>query len=231
VGKTVVTAALAALAGARGDKVAVVKPAQTGAGPADIGDLDDIARLAGIRDTHEFARFPDPLSPEAAARLSGLPPLDLTAAADRVRALAATRDLVLVEGAGGLLVRYGPDGGTLAGLAAALAAPVLLVTTAGLGTLNHTALTIEAMASRGIALAGLVIGSWPAAPGLADRSNLADLAALAGGPLSGALAAGAGRLRSEQFRRTAAAGLAPWLGGHFDPAGFQQEQTLARELT
>lgn len=229
VGKTVVTAAVAALAGARGDRVAVVKPAQTGTAPADIGDLYEITRLAGIRDTHEFARFPDPLSPEAAARMSGLPPLDLVRSAGRVRSLAATRDLVLVEGAGGLLVRYDPGGGTLADLAVALAAPVLLVTTAGLGTLNHTALTIEALARRGIALAGLVIGSWAAAPGLADRCNLTDLETLAGGPLSGALAAGAGSLSGEQFRRAAAAGLAPRLGGHFDPARFQQEQT-AREL-
>ena len=228
-GKTVVTAAVAALADARGDKVAVVKPAQTGTAPGDTGDLQEITRLTGIQDTHEFARFPDPLSPEAAARLSGLPPLGLAHAAGQVRALADTRDLVLVEGAGGLLVRYDPAGGTLAGLAMALAAPVLLVTTAGLGTLNHTALTIEALASRGIALAGVVIGSWPAAPDLAGRSNVADLAALAGGPLSGALAAGAGGLNHEEFRRAAAAGLAPWLGGHFDPAGFQQEHTLARE--
>jgi dethiobiotin synthetase len=230
VGKTVVTAAVAALAGARGDKVAVVKPAQTGAAPGQTGDLDDVTRLTGIRDTHEFARFPDPLSPEAAARLSGLPPLDLVRAADQVRALAATRDLVLVEGAGGLLVRYDPGGATLAGLAVALAAPVLVVTRAGLGTLNHTALTLEALASRGICLAGLVIGSWPAASGPADRSNVTDLETLAGGPLSGALAAGAGGLGRAGFQRAAAAGLAPWLGGHFDPAGFQQEQALAKEL-
>jgi dethiobiotin synthetase len=231
VGKTVVTAAVAALASGRGEKVAVVKPAQTGVAPGEPGDLDEVQRLAGVRDTHELARFPDPLSPEAAARISGLPPLDLTRAATSVRALAVTRDRVLVEGAGGLLVRYGPDGTTLADLARALAAPVLVVTTAGLGTLNHTALTLEALASRGLALAGLVIGSWPGSPVLADRSNLIDLESLAGGPLSGVLAAGAGQLERAAFRRAAAAGLARPLGGHFDPAGFQQKHAAAKECT
>jgi hypothetical protein len=103
-----------------------------------------------------------------------------------------------------------------------------VVTTAGLGTLNHTALTLEALAARGLPLAGLVIGSWPDRPGLADRSNVADLEALAGGPLSGALVAGAGRLGRAAFCRAAAQGLAPSLGGHFDPAGFRKEHAVAQ---
>jgi dethiobiotin synthetase len=223
VGKTVVTAAVAALASARGEKVAVVKPAQTGVATGEPGDLDEVRRLAGVRDTHELARFPDSLSPEAAARIAGLPPLDLAQAARDVRSLAATRDRVLLEGAGGLLVRYHPGGATLADLAGLLEAPVLVVTAAALGTLNHTALTLEALASRGLALAGLVIGSWPDRPGLADRSNVGDLEALAGTPLAGALAAGAGRLARAAFGRAAAQGLAPSLGGHFDPAVFRKE--------
>ena len=231
VGKTVVTAAVAALAGERGEKVAVVKPAQTGTATAEPGDLAEVQRLAGVADTHELARFPGPLSPEAAARISGRPALDLARAASDVRALAASRDRVLVEGAGGLLVRYHPDGGTLADLARLLAAPVLVVTTPGLGTLNHTALTLEALASRGLALAGLVIGAWPGSPGLAERSNIGDLESLAGGPLSGVLPAGAGRLGRAAFRRAAAAGLGPSLGGHFDPAIFRKQHALAKEFT
>jgi dethiobiotin synthetase len=230
VGKTVVTAAVAALAGERGEKVAVVKPAQTGVVADEPGDLAEVQRLAGVADTHELARFPGPLSPEAAARISGLPPLDLAQAASDVRALAASRDRVLVEGAGGLLVRYHPDGQTMADLACLLAAPVLVVVTPGLGTLNHTALTLEALASRGLALAGLVIGSWPGSPALADRSNIGDLESLAGGPLAGVLPAGAGRLGRAAFRRTAAAGLGPSLGGHFDPAGFRKQHALAKEF-
>jgi dethiobiotin synthetase len=231
VGKTVVTAAVAALASARGEKVAVVKPAQTGVAAGEPGDLDEVARLAGTGDTHELARFPDPLSPEAAARARGLPPLDLARAASEVRSLAATRDRVLVEGAGGLLVRYDRGGATLADLARALAAPVLVVTEAGLGTLNTTALTLEALSLRGLVLAGLVIGSWPDSPGLAERSNLTDLEALTGEPLSGVLAAGAGRLGRAAFRRAAAEGLGRSLGGDFDPAGFREKHTAAREAT
>jgi dethiobiotin synthetase len=231
VGKTVVTAALAVLARARGRRVAVVKPAQTGVIAGEPGDLDEVRRLAGISGTHELARFPDPLSPEAAARAAGLAPLDLHDAARQVRALADCADLVLVEGAGGLLVRYDPAGTTLADLALAVAAPVLVVTTPGLGTLNHTALTLEALATRRLPLAGLVVGFWPPAPGMAERSNLTDLPCLAGGALSGVLPEGAGGLCPAAFGRTAAEGLAPSLRGRFDPEAFLQQNTLVKELT
>jgi dethiobiotin synthetase len=223
VGKTVVTAALAALAHASGQRVAAVKPAQTGAAPGEPGDLAEVERLAGITDTHELARFPAPLSPEAAARAAGMAPLDLDLAAGRIQDLAASRDLVLVEGAGGLLVRYDPGGATLASLARALAAPVLVVTGAGLGTLNHTALTLEALAARRLPLAGLVIGCWPANPQIAERSNLTDLAAMAGRALCGVLPDGAGRLDRAAFRQLAGEGLAPPLGGRFDPAVFEEK--------
>ena len=222
VGKTVVTAAVAALAATRGSRVAVVKPAQTGVGPGEPGDLDDVRRLAGVTDLHELARFPDPLSPAAAARRSGRPPLDLHATAAEALALGDDRDLVLVEGAGGLLVRYDEEGATLADLARELRAAVLVVVDPGLGTLNHTALTLEAMAHRGLALAGVVIGSWPAEPDLACRSNVRDLETLAARPLAGALAAGAGALSAPEFLLVARAGLAPALGGTFDAADFRR---------
>jgi len=213
VGKTVVTAAIAALAAGRGTRVAVVKPAQTGEPPGPAGDLATIRRLSGVTETYELARFPDPLSPEAAARVAGQPPLDLAAAAISVKQIEA--DLILVEGAGGLLVRYDPAGATIADLAAMLGAPVLVVTTPGLGTLNHTALTLEALSARRLTAAGVVIGAWPAEPGLAERANLTDLAVIAGQPLAGAMPAGAARLSRPQFRAAARAGLGPALGGSF----------------
>jgi dethiobiotin synthetase len=169
-----------------------------------------------VADTHELARFPDPLSPEAAARVSGLPPLDVAHAAGYIAKLADSRDLVLVEGAGGLLVRYDAAGATLADLAAMCGAPVLVVVAAGLGTLNHTALTLEALAVRRLELAGVAIGSWPADPGLAERENAADLETLIGRPLAGALPAGSGALTREEFRAVARAGLSPALGGARD---------------
>jgi len=216
IGKTVVTAAIAALADARGDRVAIVKTAQTGVHPgpgSDVPDAETIERLSGVADTHELARFPDPLSPEAAARVSGLPPLDLAHAAGYIAKLADSRDLVLVEGAGGLLVRYNAAGDTLADLAALLGAPVLVVAAAGLGTLNITALTLEAIAARELRLAGLVIGSWPREPDLAARENLVDLESVAGGPLAGLLAEGSGSLPREAFRAAALHGLGRSLGG------------------
>ena len=214
VGKTVVTAALAALARERGT-CTVVKPAQTGVADGEPGDLDDVRRLAGDVGTRELVRYPDPLSPAAAARLSGRPPLDPVAVYDAVFRL--DDDLVLVEGAGGLLVRFDEDGTTLADLARGLRAPVLVVVEAGLGTLNATALTLEALAHRGLELLGLVVGSWPADPGLAERSNLRDLEMLAARPLLGVLPAGAGSLPADAFAEVARAGLAPQLGGAFDP--------------
>ena len=222
VGKTVVTAAIAALALAHRDRVAVVKPAQTGTGTGDMPDTETVRLLTGVTDTHELARFPDPLSPEAAARAAGLAPLDLRAAADYVAKLAESRDLVLVEGAGGLLVRYDPDGGTIADLARALGAPVLTVAAAGLGTLNHTALTREALAARKIISGGVVIGSWPRHPGLAELANLTDLEAVAGGPLAGRMPEDAGKLDRAEFLAAALAGLGPRLGGRGE-AGTRPE--------
>jgi dethiobiotin synthetase len=218
VGKTVVTAALAALARDRGLSVAVVKPAQTGLGPGSTeeSDLEVVRRLSGVTDLHELARYPDPLSPEAAARTSGLPPLDLGFAAAYIRELTA--DLVLVEGAGGLLVRYDQSGWTIADLAAALEAPVVVVTMAGLGTLNHTALTLEALTARGLTLAGLVIGSWPENPGLAELCNLTDLP-----PLGGRMPAGAGQLSCHSF--LAAAQLAAINFNHINNHVFSSGDT------
>ena len=221
VGKTIVTAAVAALASAAGQRVAVVKLAQTGVydGPgSDIPDLETVTRLSGVTDVYELARFPDPLSPEAAARVSGLPEVDFARARMLIEELHGAMDLVLIEGAGGLLVRYDRSGATLADLASALNeqgldAPALIVTAAGLGTLNHTALTLEAAAARKVATAGVAIGSWPRDPGLAERENLIDLEILIGGPLAGVLPAGSSALSAREFRAVARAGLAPSLGG------------------
>ncbi|WP_225447885.1 dethiobiotin synthase [Streptacidiphilus sp. P02-A3a] len=197
IGKTVVTAAVTALALAEGLRVAVVKPAQTGVTADEPGDAEEVRRLAGDEPTFvELARYPEPLAPATAAARSGLPPVTPGQAAAAAAELARTHDLVLVEGAGGLLVRFDADGGTLADVPAALRefdqeAAALLVTEAGLGTLNSTALSAEALRARGVRLLGLVIGSWPQAPGLAARCNLADLPLVAGAPLLGAIPAGA----------------------------------------
>jgi dethiobiotin synthetase len=208
VGKTVVTSAIAALAVAAGRRVAVLKPAQTGVEPGQPGDVDEVRRLAGPSVTcRELARFPDPLAPATAARCAGLPPVTAATTITAARELAAEHDLVLIEGAGGLLVHLDDSGATLAAVAVALAAPVVLVVAAGLGTLNHAALTVEALRTRGLCCVGMVIGAWPAEPDLTARCNLTDLPAVTGLPLLGALPAGAGRLTAAEFLPVAKRGL------------------------
>jgi dethiobiotin synthetase len=219
VGKTVATAALAACAAGT---VAVVKPAQTGVADGAVGDLAVVTRLSGVTDTFEFARYPDPLSPHHAAYLSKRDELDFAATVQRIDDLSTRYGLVLVEGAGGLLVPYRSpigSGWTLVDLATSLRAPALVVTRAGLGTLNETALTVQRMTDEGIELAGLVVGSWPQVPGLAELCNVEDLADLSPQrSLAGVLPAGMAAMRD--FRRRARAALAPRFGGTFDWLAF-----------
>ncbi|MFF8959876.1 dethiobiotin synthase [Streptomyces sp. NPDC014894] len=218
IGKTVVTAALVALA--KGRRIAVAKPAQTGVDSGEPGDLDEVRRLGGQVYGVEMARFREPLAPAAAARRAGLPGVRAQAVAECVGRLAAEYELVVVEGAGGLLVRFDADGDTLADAAQLLGAPVLVVAPAGLGALNSAALTGEALRARGIDQLGVVVGSWPAEPDLAARCNLLDLPEAAGAPLLGAVPEGAGRLAPADFRDRAADWLAPRLGGRWDAAAF-----------
>lgn len=197
VGKTIATAALAAarmVSGGSGD-VAVCKPVQTGC--RDDDDLAEVARLAGVTELISVARYPDPLAPVAAAALAGtaLPaPQEILAS---IRQTDRPGRLTLVEGAGGILVEIAEGGMTLRDLAADLDAPVLVVCQAGLGTLNHTALTLEALGNRGVSCAGLVIGSWPAKPGAAELSNREALARMA--PLRAVLPAGAAAMPAGDF--------------------------------
>ncbi|MBA0125608.1 ATP-dependent dethiobiotin synthetase BioD [Haloechinothrix sp. YIM 98757] len=220
VGKTVVTAAAAALLRANGHRVAVVKAAQTGVGEHEDADLDVVRRYAGAVTTHEIRRFPEPLAPETAALRSGLPPVTPGEAAEAAARLDETHDYVLVEGAGGLLVRFDPAGGTLADVAWALGAPVVVVARAGLGTLNATAMTAEVADRRGLHVAGVIIGTWPRDPGTAELCNLHDLPVAAAAPLLGALDDGLGEAEPSAFIEGARRGLSPWLGGKFDPEQF-----------
>ncbi|WP_371679835.1 dethiobiotin synthase [Streptomyces sp. NBC_01276] len=224
IGKTVVTSAIAAAAVAAGRSVAVLKPAQTGVGPGEPGDAAEAVRLAGPAvTTLELVRYPEPLAPDTAARRSGLATLAPAAIAEAASRLAADHDLVLVEGAGGLLVRFDEKGHTLADAARLLAAPVLVVAPAGLGTLNSTALTAEALRARDLSPFGVVVGSWPAAPDLAARCNLADLPDVSGIPLLGAVPEGSGALEPAAFRTAAPGWLAPRLHGTWSAESFLAE--------
>ncbi|MEU2285226.1 dethiobiotin synthase [Streptomyces sp. NPDC013178] len=222
VGKTVTTAAVAASALTAGRSVAVLKAAQTGVRPDERGDADEVARLAGAVTTAELARYPDPLAPATAARRAGREPVRPREIAEAAAKLATEHDLVLVEGAGGLLVRFDEAGGTLADAAELLRAPVLVVASPGLGTLNTTELTARELRSRKVELLGVVIGSWPDSPDLAMRCNVTDLPDVAGAPLLGALPAGAGSLTPADFRATAPGWLAPRLDGTWQAETFRE---------
>ncbi|WFE19508.1 dethiobiotin synthase [Solwaraspora sp. WMMD937] len=215
VGKTVVTAAIAAAAQAAGLRVAMVKPGQTGTATGEPSDADVVTRLADPATVRTIASYPEPLAPLAAARVAAAEPLELYAAVDAVREEADKHDLVLVEGAGGLLVPMGlrPSGEpwTIADLAVSLGAPAVVVSRAGLGTLNHTALTLEALERRAVP-AGVMLGAWPAEPELVHWANLSELVPT----MVGAVPDGAGTLEPGVFRRSAPGWLTPALYGVLD---------------
>ena len=196
VGKTVVTAALACHARRAGIDVAVCKPVQTGTDCGD-DDLAEVARLSGVTEVAGLSRYPQPLAPAAAAEQAGTALPTGAQLLQLIRGLDRPGRLTLVEGAGGLLVELADAGVTLRDLAVGLGAAALVAVTAELGTLNHTALTLEALAAQGVPCAGLVIGSWPAQPGLVETSNRAALAGLA--KVRAALPAGASAMDADDF--------------------------------
>jgi dethiobiotin synthetase len=209
VGKTVTTAALTAALQGRGRSVAVYKPCQSGAAAGD-SDTAEIIRLTGAVTAETGVVLQEPLAPVAAAAAEAktLPPLP--AHADRIRQLAASHDHVLVEGAGGLLVELDAAGGTLAELGALLgpAAAFVLVARPDLGTLNHTALTLEALLHRRLQVLGIVLGSWPGDPEAVHQSNRQVLQSWPA-PFLGAVPERAPELSPAVFRADAAA----WLNG------------------
>jgi dethiobiotin synthase len=204
VGKTVATAALAVHLG----RPLVVKPAQTGIAPdnGEERDIHVVARLAGSP-VEQFVELTDPLAPDTAARLRGVSIPTVADHAHAIRHLLVEHPTVIVEGAGGLLVRLDTDGGTLLDLAADLAkrepVSVYVVARAGLGTLNHTALTVDALRRAGLEPAGLVIGSWPADPDQAAELNRTELPRVTGVPVVAVLPEGAGSLEPDVFRAAA----------------------------
>ncbi|MET3934261.1 dethiobiotin synthase [Arthrobacter sp. OAP107] len=206
VGKTITTAALAAALNGKGRSVAVFKPCQSGAADGD-SDAAEIVRLAGVP-AEAGVVLQEPMAPVAAAAIDGTPLPALASHAGRIRELAATHDHVLIEGAGGVLVELDSDGGTLADLGSLLASPFVVVARPGLGTLNHTALTLEALAARGLEVLGVVLGSWPASPDAVHHSNRQVLGSLRV-PVIGALPERASELSPADFR----AGAAAWLNG------------------
>jgi dethiobiotin synthetase len=182
VGKTVVAAAVCAAMAARGERVAAFKPVVTGldeepgewprdhellAAAASAGQSPaDVAPLA----------FGPPVSPHYAAEEAGtlIEPRELAEAARRA---AEHADALVCEGVGGLLVPLTP-GYLIRDLALDLGLPLLVASRPGLGTINHTLLTLEAARAAGLAVAAVVITPWPADPSSVECSNRATIESL-----------------------------------------------------
>ncbi|HEX5376489.1 MAG TPA: dethiobiotin synthase [Solirubrobacterales bacterium] len=181
VGKTVVAAAIARTLAAEGKMVAVFKPAVTGLYEDGEPDHALLRRAAGsVQSDEEIApyRYGPPASPHLAAALAGeeIDPERLLAAA---RTAAASADVLVCEGVGGLLV---PLSGTylIRDFAVDLDLPVVVAAPPGLGTINHTLLTVEAARAAGLTVELVVLTPWPESPSEIERSNRETIEALSG---------------------------------------------------
>lgn len=231
VGKTLVAATLACTFGSKGRTVGALKPIQTGTADA-ADDLAFIRLAAGLAAGRALApyRFAAPLAPSEAARLEG-ERIDLHPIRRAFEALRQACDLVVVEGAGGLLVPLDEAGTTMASVAGALGLPVIVVAPSGLGMLNHTALTFEVARARGLEVLGVVLCRFPrTARGLAETTNPAAVEALAATRIRGVVPDLEGL---DVDGRRIPPGFQPeaWvdasLGGSFDRATFLTHLELA----
>jgi len=195
VGKTTVAAALVQTLRRRGLRVGAMKPAESGCrrdafGALIAADAAQLRAAAGSVDTLEVVcpfRLEAPLAPGIAAAQEGRA-IDWDVI-ERCLAELQRRhpDGVVVEGAGGLLVpmdvNYGRGFGTLADLAVRLALPALVVARAGLGTINHSVLTVQGLESRGIACRGVLLNPLDDREAFAAKENAKAIERLAGVPV------------------------------------------------
>jgi dethiobiotin synthetase len=184
VGKTVVAAAIARTELARGREVSVFKPAVTGLDEGGEADHELLRRAAASNQSDdEIApyRYGPPASPHLAAALAGerIEPRKVERAA---QAAASLGEFLVCEGVGGLLVPLA-DGYLVRDLARALGLPLVVAASPGLGTINHTLLTLEAARSAGLAVAAVVLTPWPGEPDPVERSNREAIESLGGVPV------------------------------------------------
>lgn len=182
VGKSVLAAALCAALCARGERVAAFKPAVTGLDdPAGEWPPDHelLASAAGSGQSPEDVaphRYGPGVSPHLAAADAG-EEIELEGLLAQVRAAAEGADVLVCEGVGGLLVPLS-ERLSVRDLAVALGLPLLVAARPGLGTLNHTRLTVEAASAAGLEVRAVVLTPWPHRPEAVEASNRATLARL-----------------------------------------------------
>jgi dethiobiotin synthetase len=180
VGKTVLTASLAATLIARGRRVGVCKPVVTGTADPTPGWPHDHELLAAVTgQTPESVcplTFGPPMSPHLAARLAGMT-LEPARLLEAAREVSATVEILLVEGVGGLMVPLTVDY-SMRDFARDLALPLVVAAPAGLGTINHTLLTVESARNAGLDVRGVVLTRWPEQPTMLELSNRDTIAHL-----------------------------------------------------
>ena len=190
VGKTLVAAALARHLQSSGLDVGVMKPVETGVTDPDRPGSDAalLQWAADCSDDPELIaayRLRAPLAPALAAEEESVR-IDLAHIVETVRSMSDRHDFTIVEGAGGLMVPLA--GGLLvADLVLQLGLPLLVVCRPGLGTINHTLLTVHAARTMGIPLAGFIINCMPQQPNAAEALAPHNLASLASADLLGVL--------------------------------------------
>ncbi len=180
VGKTIVSAALLATMRSAGEQVRAYKPIVTGlAEPPGAWPPDhELLALAAGMAPEQVAplRFGPAVSPHLAGSLAGKP-IEAVALVERAKANAGIGETLIVEGVGGLLVPL-TDDFTVRDLAVELALPLLIAASPGLGTINHTLLTIEAARTVRLSIAAVVLTPWPDEPSRMEQSNRATIARL-----------------------------------------------------
>jgi dethiobiotin synthetase len=198
VGKTVVAAALCAALAARGERVAAFKPVVTGLEeePGEWPrDHELLARAASAGQSPADVApltFDPPVSPHYAAELAGTT-IEPRALVDAARAVGARADTLICEGVGGLLVPL-TAGYLVRDLALDLDMPLVVAARPGLGTINHTLLTLEAARAGGLDVAAVVLTPWPDAPDGIHHSNRETIESLGGVRVCGLPAAVPGAL-------------------------------------
>ncbi len=187
VGKTVLAASVIAALRARGMPVRALKPIITGlderADPDWPPDHELLARAAGCPPEEVVLMgFGPPASPHLAAELSGSA-IDVEALRAGVLGFLGRDGTLVIEGVGGLLVPIA-EGYDVRSLAVDAGLPLVVAARPGLGTINHTLLTLEAARTVGLRVAGVVLTPWPATPGTVARSNRETIERLGEVPVS-----------------------------------------------
>jgi len=180
IGKTVVAAVIARTLAGEGLQVAVFKPAVTGLEEGGESDHALLRRASGSDQLDEEIapyRYGPPASPHLAAATAG-EEIDPGRLREAAATAAGRADALVCEGVGGLLVPLSPDY-LVRDLASDLGFPLVVVASPGLGTINHTLLTIEAARAAGLEIASVVLTPWPQEPTEIERSNRETIAALA----------------------------------------------------